>query len=124
MLRVAQLNRNVRQPNHVLADSIAGHQPERRPGADEEWLAATKHDGAQVESILINETKLGQASCQVWSGNVNLPGLLSLQSAYHRLDVIPGPPRSFPTSVALGPTDFNERDTTHFGLLRHSAAKS
>jgi hypothetical protein len=27
------------------------------------------------------------------------------------------------TSVALGPTDFNERDTTHFGWLRHAAAK-
>src|SRR5213082_1320430 len=28
------------------------------------------------------------------------------------------------TSVALGPTDFNERDTTHFGWFRHAAAKS
>ncbi len=28
------------------------------------------------------------------------------------------------TSVALGPTDFNVRDTTHFGWLRHAAAKS
>ena len=27
-------------------------------------------------------------------------------------------------SVALGPTDFNERDTTHFRWLRHTAAKS
>ena len=27
------------------------------------------------------------------------------------------------TSVALGPTDFSERDTTHFGWLRHTAAK-
>jgi hypothetical protein len=26
--------------------------------------------------------------------------------------------------VALGPTDFNVRDTTHFGWLRHAAAKS
>src|ERR1700691_1330716 len=25
------------------------------------------------------------------------------------------------TSVALGPTDFNERDTTDFGRLRHAA---
>ena len=28
------------------------------------------------------------------------------------------------TSVALGPTDFNMRDTTYFGWLRHAAAKS
>ena len=57
-------------------------------GAGEEWLAATKHEGAEVELILINKTKVGQASCQVWSGNFNLPDELSLQPAYHRLDVI------------------------------------
>lgn len=28
------------------------------------------------------------------------------------------------TSVALGPGDFNERDTIHFSRLRHAAAKS
>ena len=27
------------------------------------------------------------------------------------------------TSVALGPTDFSERDTTRFGWLRHAAAR-
>ena len=27
-------------------------------------------------------------------------------------------------SVALGPTDFNELETTHFGWHRHAAAKS
>jgi hypothetical protein len=57
--RVARLSRNVRQPNHLLANSIAGHKAERRPGAGEEWLAATKHDGVEVESILINKTKVG-----------------------------------------------------------------
>jgi hypothetical protein len=51
----------VRQPDRVLADQIAGHKAERRPGAGEEWLAATKHDGVEVESILINKTKVGQA---------------------------------------------------------------
>ena len=38
---------------------IAGHKAERRPGAGEERLAATKHEGMEVESILINETKVG-----------------------------------------------------------------
>src|SRR5215475_11009812 len=56
--RVARLSRNVRQPNHVLANSIAGHKAERRPGAGEEWLAAAKHNGAEVESIFINKTKV------------------------------------------------------------------
>jgi hypothetical protein len=65
-----------------------GHKAERRPRAGEEWLAATKYDGTEVESILINKTKVGQASGQVWSGNVKLPNPLSLQPTYHRLDVI------------------------------------
>jgi hypothetical protein len=56
-------------------------------GAGEERLAATKHDGADIESIFINKTKVGQASCQVWSANLNLAFELSLQPAYHRLDV-------------------------------------
>ena len=47
-------NWNVRQPDRVLAHWIAGHKAERRPGGSEEWRAVTKHDGAEVESILIN----------------------------------------------------------------------
>src|SRR5580658_11188449 len=86
--RIARLSGNVRQPNHVLANEIAGHETERRPRAGEEWLAATKYDGVEVKSILINKTKVGQASCQVWSGNCNLPNWLSLQPTYHGLDVI------------------------------------
>ena len=85
---VARLSRNVRQPNHVLANVIGGNKAERRPGAGEEWLAATKHDGVEVESILIDKTKVGQASRQVWSANCNLPNELSLQPAYHRLEAI------------------------------------
>ena len=52
--RVARLSRNVRQPNQILRDEIAGHQVQRRPGTGEIWLAATQHDGAKVESILID----------------------------------------------------------------------
>jgi hypothetical protein len=57
--RVVRLSRSVRQPDHVLANSIAGHQAERRPGAGEERRATTKHDGTEVESILINKTQVG-----------------------------------------------------------------
>ena len=80
-------SRNVRQPYHVLANQIAGHKAERRAGAGEEWLAATKYDWMEVDSILINKTKVGQASRQVWSGNFNLPNELSLQPTYRRLEV-------------------------------------
>jgi hypothetical protein len=51
------LGGNVGQSNHVLANSIAGDKAERWAGAGEEGLAATKHDGAEVESILIDKTK-------------------------------------------------------------------
>jgi hypothetical protein len=61
---------------------------ERRPGAREEWLATTQHNGAEVESILIDKIGLGQALRQDWSGNVNLAGQLGLQPAYHLLKVI------------------------------------
>jgi len=37
---------SVGQPDRVLANSIVGHKAKRRPGAGEEWLAATEHDGA------------------------------------------------------------------------------
>ncbi len=86
--RVARLSGSVRQPNHVLANEIAGHEAERRPRAGEEWLAATQYDGMEVMSILINKTKVGQASCRAWSGNFKLPNWLCLQPTYHRLDVI------------------------------------
>ena len=61
---------------------------ERRPGAGEDWPATTKHDGAEVESILIDKTGLGQALRQGWSANVNLASQLRLQPAYHLLEVI------------------------------------
>jgi len=56
---VAQSGRDVRQPNRVLANGIGGNKAERRPRAGKEWLAATKHDRVEVESILINKTKVG-----------------------------------------------------------------
>jgi hypothetical protein len=66
-----------------LATSRSGG---RGPGAGEERLAATKHDGAEVESILIDKPNVAQASRQVWSGNLNLSNEPGLQPAYHRLE--------------------------------------
>lgn len=57
--RDARLSRNVGQPNHVLANVIGGNKAEWWPRAGEEWFAVTKHDGVEVESILINKTKVG-----------------------------------------------------------------
>ncbi len=79
--------RNIPRPDRVLPDQIAGHKAESRPGADEERRAVTEYDGMEIELILINQTEVGHACCQVWSTNFNHPGELGLQPTYHRLDV-------------------------------------
>ena len=112
-----EISRNVRQPDHVLANPLMSDQAERRPGPGEIWLSVTKHDGVQVDSVLIDQAKFGQALRQVRAGNFDLPVAPGLQFADRA-------PRSPSTSLALGPTDFIERETTHFGRFRHAAAKA
>lgn len=53
------LSRNVRKPDQVPGDEIVGHEVERRTGAGEVWGAASKHDGVEVESILIDKAGVG-----------------------------------------------------------------
>ena len=53
--RVARLSRNVGQPDHILANPAISHKAERRPGSGEIWFAVPKHDGVQVDSILIDQ---------------------------------------------------------------------
>src|ERR671933_1720977 len=77
--RVARLSRNVGQPDHILANPIMGHKAERRPGSGEIWLSVAKHDGVQVDPILIDQAEFGEASRQGWASNFDLPGALGLQ---------------------------------------------
>jgi hypothetical protein len=56
-----RFGRDVLQPDHVLANAIAGHESEPRLGTNEEWPAETKHDGMKEELVLIDQPKLGQA---------------------------------------------------------------
>jgi hypothetical protein len=86
--RVARFSRNVGQPDHILANPIMSHKAERRPGPGEIWLAVTKHDGVQVDSILIDQAKLGQALRQVRPSNFDLPVALGLQLANRALQII------------------------------------
>src|SRR5690606_33436504 len=51
--------RNIGQLDHVLANPIVSHKAKRRPGSGEIGLAVTKHDGVQVDTILVDQTKLG-----------------------------------------------------------------
>lgn len=64
------------------------HKAQRRPGSGEIWLAVTKHDGVQVDSILIDQAKLGEASRQVRASNFDLPVALGLQLTDRALKII------------------------------------
>src|SRR6266566_4036088 len=86
--RVARLSRNVSQPDHILANPIISHKAERRPGSGEIWLAVTKHDGVQVNSILIDQAKFGQALRQVRTSNFDLPVALGLELTDRALKII------------------------------------
>jgi hypothetical protein len=46
----------------------------------------TKHDGAEVESIFIDETKVGQALRQVWSGDADPRAGLEADPLADRVD--------------------------------------
>src|SRR5262245_49758065 len=59
--RVARLSRNVGQPDHILTNPVMSHQAERRPRSGEIWFAVTKDDWVQVDSILIDQAKFGEA---------------------------------------------------------------
>src|SRR6266436_8176356 len=82
------LSRNVGQPDHILADPIISHKAEPRPGSGEIWLAVTKHDGVQVDSILIDQAKFGEALRQVRASNFDLPVALGLERADRALKII------------------------------------
>ena len=79
--------------------------------------AASKHDGVQVEPIHIDQAELGQASRQSRPATSISPSSSAFRPRTAALDVTS-------TSVALGPTDFNVRDTTHFRWPRHAVANS
>src|SRR5574341_2613239 len=85
---VARLSRNVGQPDHILANPITSHKAERRPGSGEIWLAVTEHDGVQVDSILVDQAKIGEALRQVRASNFDLPVALGLQLADRALKII------------------------------------
>ena len=110
-------SRDVRQPDRILADGIGSDKSERWPGTGEIRLAATKHKRAEVETILVDETEVGEAPREFGPGDINSPST----SAFSRRTNASTSPA---TSVALAATDLSERETTHFGFARHKAAKS
>src|SRR4029450_6992302 len=77
-----------RYPGPRPGKRVMSEQVERRRGAGEICLAATKHDGVQVDSILIDQAKFGDASRQVRASNFNLPVALSLQLTDRALKIL------------------------------------
>jgi hypothetical protein len=65
-----------------------GHEAERRPGSGEIRFAVAKHDGVQVNSILIDQAKFGEAVRQVRASDFDLPVALGLQLADRALEII------------------------------------
>src|SRR6476659_9171285 len=86
--RVARSSRNVGQPDHIIANPINSQKTERRPGSGEIWVAVTKHDGVQVDAILIDQAKFGEALRQGRASNFDLPVALGLQLADRGLKII------------------------------------
>jgi hypothetical protein len=95
------LSRNVGQLDHILANPIISHKAERRPGPGEIWLSVTKHDGVQVDSILIDQAKFGEALRQVRASNFDLAVALGLQLADRAAAGLASPPTSSPASRAV-----------------------
>jgi hypothetical protein len=68
--------------------SYISHKAERRSGPGEIWLSVTKHDGVEVDAILIDQAKFGEAVRQGRASNFNLPVALGLQLADRALKII------------------------------------
>ncbi len=103
--------------NRVLVHAIDGEA--RRSGGRgpaKNGVPRPRRKGVRVEAILIDQTEIGHATCQVRPGNGNLPDETEPSDRG-------APPRRPPTSVALGPTDFSERDDPLW-LPRFTAAST
>src|SRR4051812_37614851 len=79
--------RGIGELHRVLADHFAGHEAEARSRAAEERLAATEHEGTEVELILIDETELGEACREFGSGDFDLALMVGLQLPDEGLEI-------------------------------------
>jgi hypothetical protein len=86
---------------------------ERWPGAGDVRLALAKHERAEVETILVDQTEAGEARRQGGSRDVDLTRGVLLQTAHERVDLLPD-------ACGVRADDFSVRETTHFGCARHT----
>src|SRR6185437_12722772 len=83
----ATSGRRVRQPQHVVANSIMTHEPEPRTGSGEIRRAVTEHDGVQVDPILVDQPESSERVRQVRPGNFDLAVALGLELADRALEI-------------------------------------
>lgn len=86
--RAARSSGNVGQPDHILTHPVTADKAERRPGGGEIRLAVADHDGVQVDAILIDQAKLGEASGQVRASDFDLSGAPGFQLTDRTLEII------------------------------------
>src|SRR5215831_6211391 len=80
--------RDTRQPNRVLANAIARNNAEWWPGAGEVRLAAAQHERAEVETIFVDKTEVGEARGQRRPRDVDFTLDVLLESRDKRVDVL------------------------------------
>jgi hypothetical protein len=86
--RRALLGRDVGQSEHILGNPVVGHEAEGRPRSGEIRPAVTKHNGVQVDAILIDQAKLGEAVRQARASNFDLCIALGLELADGALEIV------------------------------------
>src|SRR5258708_2807650 len=88
-VRAAGRERMPCTPKEKNGNGKGGNEAERWPGGAEEWLAGTKHERAEVETILVDKTELREAPRQIGPGDVDVALDFRLQPAHERFDVVP-----------------------------------
>src|SRR5271157_3112020 len=66
------LCRHKHQPHRIFSDNIALHQSQWRTRRGEVWLAAAQHEGTQIKTIFVDQTKLSKTPRKLRPGNVDL----------------------------------------------------
>ena len=84
----AYSGRDTGQPNRVLANAIAGNKTEWWPGAGKVRLAAAKYEWAEVETILVDETEIGEAPRQGGPGDVTTTmSIFAYKTGFNAFDI-------------------------------------
>src|SRR5262249_37330434 len=79
---------DTRQPNRVLANTIAGDNAEWWPWAGKVRLSAAKYERAEVQTIFVDKTEIGEAPRQGGPRDVDLTVDVLLQPANERVNVL------------------------------------